>query len=109
MHSNFDVKQEHESLRAPEETKQTDTFQKADSTSTINDLDFLEVLERMKIEEQELLKQKQRLLLKEQDLHKRLVKEMEKKKMAINNLKTEISNITNRCNGFLDALGELSR
>ncbi len=106
MHSNFEAGQEPESLQETEVTKQINPSQIADSPSSINDLELLASLQEMKTEEQELLKQKQRLLSREQDLRNRLVKELDRKKTTINNLKTEIPAITNRCKGLSQVLGE---
>ena len=108
MHSNFEANQEHETLRAPEGTKQIDPLQIADSSNSINDLDLVASLQKMKTEEQALLEQKQRLLATEQNLHTKLVKEMDKKKTNINNLRTEIIDRINRCDKLSQALRELS-
>ena len=105
MHSDFEVNQENESLQTPEGTKQIDPLPIAESSNSINDLDLLASLQKMKTEEQELLEQKQRLLATEQNLHSKLVKEIDKKKNAINNLKNEIPDLLNRCKELSQALG----
>ena len=108
MHSNFEVNQENETLRAPDGTNQIDPLQISESTNSINDLDLLAILRKMITEEQTLLEQKQRLLEEGQDLYSKLVKEVEKKKTAINNLKTEIPSILNRNKEISQTLEELS-
>ena len=87
-------------------SQQTDSLQIAGSPNTINDLDLLASLQKMKTEEQALLEQKQRLLATEQNLHSKLIKEMDKKKTAINSLRTEIIERINRCDKLSQALGE---
>jgi hypothetical protein len=109
MHSSFEVNQEHESLQKPEGTKQIDPLQFQDSPNSINDLDLLASLQKLKTEEQELLEQKQRLLATEQNLHSKLVKEIDKRKTAINNLKSEIPDLLNRCKELAQALEVLRR
>ena len=59
----------------------------------------------MKTEEQELFEQKQRLLTTEQNFHNKLVKEIDKKKMVITNLKSEITDLLNKCKELDQALG----
>jgi hypothetical protein len=102
------VPQKLEKQQTPDRSKQKDYQQFQDSSSLINDLDVLGALQKMKTEEKELLEQKQHLLVKEQDLHIKLIKEMDKKKTTINNLNTEISAIVDRCNDLSQALGELA-
>ncbi len=102
------VPQKLETPQTTDRSKQKDYPQFQDSSSSINDLDLLAALQKMKAEEQELLEQKQRLLATEQNLHSKLIKEMDKKKTAINNLKTEIPDIINRCNDLSQALGALA-
>ena len=60
----------------------------------------------MKTEEQALLEQKQRLLATEQNLHSKLIKEMDKKKTAISSLRTEIIERINRCDKLSQAHSE---
>ena len=59
----------------------------------------------MKTEEQALLEQKQRLVATEQNLHNKLVKEMERKKTTIANLILEITDFQNRTKQLEEALG----
>jgi len=102
------VPQRFETPQTPDQPKQNDYPQFQDSSSSINDLDLLTALQKMKTEEKELLEQKQHLLGTEQNLHNKLVKEMDKKKTTINTLNTEISAIVNRCNDLSLALGGLA-
>ena len=76
-----------------------------ESRSSINDLDLLTSLQKMKTEEQALLEQKQRLVATEQNLHNKLVKEMERKKTTIANLISEITDLQNRTKQLEEALG----
>ena len=105
IHPNFEVGQEDESLQTSEGLKQIDPLQIAESSSAINDLDLLVSLQKMKTEEQELFEQKQRLLTTEQNLHNKIVKEIDKKKMVITNLKSEITDLLNKCKELDQALG----
>ena len=73
------------------QSQQIDDLQISESPNSSNDLDLLASLQKMKTEEQALIEQKQRLVTTEQNLHNKLIKEMERKKIAIKNLKTEIS------------------
>ena len=86
-------------------SQQIDALQIAESPNSINDLDLLASLQKMKTEEQALLEQKQRLVATEQNLHNKLVKEMERKKIAIKSLKTEILGHINRCEELSQVLG----
>ena len=104
MHPNFEVDQEDELLQTSEGPKQIGPLQIAKSSSTINDLDLLASLQKMKTEEQELVEQKQRLLTTEQNLHNKLVTEIDKKKMVISNLKSEITDLLNKCKELDHAL-----
>ena len=86
-----------ETLQTTNQSQQIVWPQFRDSSSTINDLDLLASLQKMKTEEQELVEQKQRLLATEQNLHNKLVKEIDNKKMVISNLKSEIPDLLNKC------------
>jgi len=59
----------------------------------------------MKTEEQALLEQKQRLVATEQNLHNKLVKEIEGKKITIASLISEITDLQNRTKQLEEALG----
>ena len=104
QHSNFEVNQEDETLRAPQVAKLIDTLQISESPNSINDLDLLTSLQKMKTEEQALLEQKQRLVATEQNLHNKLVKEIERKKTTIANLTSEITDLQNRTKQLEEAL-----
>jgi hypothetical protein len=70
--------------------------------------DILELsasFQKMRTEEQELLETKQVLLKKEQDLQGKLVIEIARKKTAIDELKSEIPDIQNRCRQLGRVLG----
>ena len=100
------VPKEIEPAQTTDKSQQIDYPQFQISSNSINDLDLLASLQKMKTEEQALLEQKQRLLSTEQNLHTKLVKEMDKKKTAINNLRSEIIDRINRCDKLSQALGE---
>ena len=85
--------------------QQIDPLQIVESSNSINELDVLAYLQKMKIEEQALIEQKLRLVETEQNLHGKLVKEIEKKKVTIANLKTEITDFQNRTKQLGEALG----
>jgi hypothetical protein len=104
QHSNFEVNQEDETLRVPQVAKLIDTLQISESPNSINDLDLLTSLQKMKTEEQALLEQKQRLVATEQNLHNKLVKEIERKKTTIANLTAEITDLQNRTKQLEEAL-----
>ena len=109
MHSNFEDNQEIEPLQTYEGTKQIDLLPIIESPISIDDLDLLASLQKIRTEEQELLEQKRRLLATEQDLRSKFVNEIEKEKTAISNLKAEISDLQNRCKKLSQALEELSK
>lgn len=95
----------------PQEPKTPETTDKAD-TPQVEELpnapDILELsasFQKMRTEEQELLEVKQALLKTQQDLQLKLVKEIDKKKMAIDKLKSEIPAIQNGCRQLGQALG----
>ena len=68
-------------------------------------LDLVASFQKVKTEEQELLETKEDLLAKERDLQSKLAKEIDKKKIAIDVLKSEIQNLENRCKEMAQALG----
>ena len=98
-----------ETPQTTDRSRQTDPLKFTEPSNSINGLDLVASLQKMKKEEQELLEQKQRLVATEQNLHDKLVKEMEKKKTAINNAKTEILDRANRCKELSRALEELNK
>ena len=87
----------------PQEPKTPETTDKEDNPQVEelpNAPDILELsasFQNMRAEEQELLEIKQALLKTQQDLQCKLVKEIDKKKMAIDELRSEIPDIQNRC------------
>jgi hypothetical protein len=95
-----------ETPQATDRSQQKDYPQFQEASNSINDFDLLASLQRMNAEEQQLLENKQRLLAEEQNLRSKLVKEIDKKKADINNLKTEILDHINRCTELSQALGE---
>ena len=88
-----------------ETTDKTDRPQIEELTNAPDVLDMLASFQKMRTEEQELLEMKQGLLVMQQDLQSKLVKEIAKKKMAIDELKSEISTLQNRCKELAHALG----
>jgi sulfur relay (sulfurtransferase) DsrC/TusE family protein len=95
----------------PQEPKTPETADKVDSPQVeelpnVPDvLDLSVSFQKMRTEEQELLETKQALLKTQQDLQSKLVKEIAKKKMAIDELKSEIPDIQNRCRQLGQVLG----
>jgi hypothetical protein len=85
--------------------QQIDPLQIVESSNSINELDVLASLQKMKIEEQALIEQKLQLVETEQNLHGKLIKEIEKKKITIANLISEINDIQNRTKQLGEALG----
>jgi len=67
--------------------------------------ELLESYQKMKAEEQRLLDIKQEILTKQNDLQSELTKEIEKKKMAIANLISEIPSLQNKTQKLREALG----
>jgi len=78
------------------------------STKAPDVSDLLAYLQKMRTEEQELLATKEGLLIKEQDLQSRLVTEIDRKKIAIDELKLTIQNLENRCKDMAQALANPS-
>jgi hypothetical protein len=101
------IPQKPETSSTTDQSQQIDYPQFKEPSNSINDLDLVASLQKMKTEEQALLEQKQRLLATEQNLHTKLVKEMDKKKTNINALRTEIIDRINRCDKLSQALREL--
>ena len=100
------ISQKSEKTQTTDRSQQIEYPQFQEPSNPINDLDLVASLQKMKTEEQALLEQKQRLLTTEQNLHTKLVKEMDKKKTNINALRTEIIDRINRCDKLSQALGE---
>ncbi len=104
MHPNYKVIQEPKPRRTLKRPKQIESPQIAESSNAPGDLDIFESFQKMKTEEQELLEQKQKLLTTIQTLHDKLIEEIIKKKTAINNLKTEVLELQNKCKELAQAL-----
>ncbi|HMK94094.1 MAG TPA: hypothetical protein VK536_01715 [Candidatus Limnocylindrales bacterium] len=96
---------------APQERKKPESAERANALQTggfPNAPDILELsasFQKMRMEEQELLGIKQALLKTQQDLQLKLVKEIDKKKLAIEALRSEIPTIQNRCRQLGQVLG----
>jgi hypothetical protein len=104
MHSDFKGNQEDETLRTTDRSQQINTLQITEASNSTNDLDLLTSLQKMKTEEQALIEQKQRLIATEQNLYSKLVKEIEKKKVTIANLASEIGDLQNKTKQLEEAL-----
>jgi len=105
MHPNYKVIEEPKARRTVKRRKQVESPQIAESSNTPDILELLESFQKMKTEEQELLEQKQNLLTTIQNLHNKLIEEIDRKKTAINNLKTEIPELQNKYKKIAQALG----
>jgi hypothetical protein len=91
--------------KTPETTDKVDSPQVKKLPNAPDVLDLLTSFQKMRTEEQELLKIKKGLLVTQQDLQSKLVKEIDKKKMAIDELKSEIPDIQNSCKQLGQVLG----
>ena len=87
------------------EVPKKDSPQVEESTNTLDVADLLASFQKMSTEEQELLETKEDLLAKERDLQSKLVKEIDKKKIAIDVLKSEVQNLEDKCKKVAQALG----
>ena len=76
-----------------------------ESPNATDVLDLLESLEKMRTEEQRLIEIKEQILTKQHDLERKLLKEIEEKKITIANLTLEIPDLQNRCKQLGQALG----
>jgi hypothetical protein len=88
----------------PETTGKVDSPQ-AGEPNAPEVLDLLASLQEMRTEEQDLLETKHGLLVTQQYLQSKLVKEIDKKKRAIDELTLEIFDIQNRCRQLGRVLG----
>ena len=99
----------HQRSEAPEATDKADSPQiGALLNALLNAPEVLELsasFQKMRTEEQELKEIKQALLKTQEDLQSKLVKEIDKKKTAIDKLKSEIPAIQNRCKQLGQVLG----
>jgi hypothetical protein len=87
-----------------ESNEQVDNLRIDESPDTSDVLDIVSSFQEINTKEQELLEVKQRLLETQQELHSKLVKEIENKKIAVNNLTSEIENLQNICKQLYQAL-----
>jgi predicted transcriptional regulator len=90
------------------ETSKKDSPAIEESTNTPDVSDLLASFQKMRTEEQELLETKEDLLAKERDLQSKLFKEIDRKKIAVDELKLTIQNLENRCKEMEQALGSPS-
>jgi seryl-tRNA synthetase len=91
--------------KTPETTHKVESPQVKGVLSAPEVLDLLTSFQKMRTEERELLETKQGLLETQKDLKNKLVKEMDKKKKALEELKSEIPAIQNRCKRLGQLLG----
>jgi hypothetical protein len=102
------IQNEQNMPQGPNPSETTDNAgspQVEESSDAPDVLDLLTSFQKMRREEQELLEIKQTLLERQQDLQSKLVKEIDKKKMVIDDLKSEIPAIQNRCKQLGQVLG----
>jgi vacuolar-type H+-ATPase subunit I/STV1 len=104
MHPSYKVFQEPKPRRTLKRPKQIESPQVAEPSNAPNALDLFGSFQKMKTEEQELLEQKQELLTTIQALHDKLTEEINKEKTVVNNLKTEIADLQNRCKKLAQTL-----
>jgi hypothetical protein len=105
MHPKFAVIKAAEAVQPTEELGQVKGPQIEEAINTPEILDLLASFQKMRTEEQELLETKEDLLAKRRDLQGKLVKEIDKKKVAIDVLKSEVQNLENQCKEMAQALG----
>jgi hypothetical protein len=86
------------------ETPLSDRVQILESSNPDGELDLLSVLQKMKKEEQEVRDQKDGLLSIERQLRGKLAMEIEKTKISINNLKSEIPSLQKKCEDLAQVL-----
>lgn len=95
----------------PQESKSLETTDKVDSPKIEESsgapgvLELLNSLQEMNAEEQKLLEAKQHLLTMQQDLQGRLAEEICKKKMAIDQLRSEIPDLQDKIKQLGQVLG----
>ena len=96
-----------ETKTAPE-TQITDKLDLTEIGEVLNAPDLLEQVasfQKMSAEEQELLAIKRGLIMTKQELQSRLAEEMDKKKITIDELKSEIPGLQNECKQLGQLLG----
>ena len=89
----------------PPEPQQIDLTQKIRSFNEDADFELITAFENIERQAKELQEQKQNLLAIKQELKNKLFKQIEAKKIAINNLKSEISTLENKCKTIAQSLG----
>ena len=95
-----EVLQEDQELESKEITKPEHT-----SSNKISVTDLIATLKSVKIEEKELLSQRKELEATENELRSQAITEIENKKKAIAELKTQIAFQQNKCSELEQALG----
>jgi len=105
MHPKFAVAKPPEPVQPAEELGRVISPQIEKATRAPDVLDLVASFQKMRTEEQELLEAREDLSARERDLQDKLAKEIEKKKIAIDVLKSEIQNLENRCKEMAQALG----
>ena len=105
MHPKLEATEVPEAVQPTEESGQVKSPQIEDSAIPPEILELLASFQKMRTEEQELLETKEDLLTRKRDLQCKLVKEIDRKKVAIDVLKSEIQNLENACKEMAQALG----
>ena len=104
----LDLQRTSTSLKAtstPAEPQQIDLTQKIRSFNEDADFELITAFENIERQAKELQEQKQNLLAIKQELKNKMFKQIEAKKIAINNLKSEISTLENKCETIAQSLG----
>ena len=104
MHSDFKGNQEDQTLQTTDHSQQVDPLQISEVPNSTGDLDLLTSLQSLKAEELALIEQKQRLIAREQNLYSELVKKIEKKKLTIANLASEVGDLQSKTKLLGEAL-----
>ena len=102
------IQSEHEAAQKLKSSGEAKLLDNVNASKTVNNSDILQLLQffqEMRAEEQRLFEKKQQLTAKQLDLQSTLVKEMEKMKVSIANLNSEIPELENKIQKLGDALG----
>lgn len=94
-----------ETSQSTDRSRQIESWRISESSNSISDLDLIMSLQKMQTEEQALIEQKQHLVATEQNLHNKLVEEVEKKQATIALLKSEITDLQKMTKQLGEALG----
>ncbi len=78
---------------------------KIEQTNELSVSDLITTLKNIKIEEQELLSQREHLQTTESELRNQAIAEIDEKKQVLKGLKSEIMFLQNKCNELEEALG----